>query len=137
MFKTEYTLFGNTLTGTIVPVSGVIVHEDDYYSHIKKAAERCDWNYYRLETAGKDGMADILITRKNEYWFIEVKRLKKKTLNKIEDDLQWQFGQLAFMKRCFRNKTRYMLAVVKDKMALYLKEKSDEIIDYADFIEFI
>jgi len=135
MFSAEYSLFGTLLTGTTVPVKSCMVHEDDYYTHIKKAAERLDWNYYRLETRGKDGMADMLVTRREEYWFIEVKRLKKAKLRTIEDDLQWQYGQLAFLKRCFRNKTRYMLVVVKERFALYLKENSDEVPDYPDFIE--
>lgn len=136
MFLTEYTLFGNTLTGLIVPVSGKpIALEDEYYVKIKHVAERLDWNYYRLETVGKDGVPDILVTRADEYWFIEVKRLKKKKLKTIQDDLQWQFGQLAFMTRCFRNKTHYILAVVKDNTALYLKEKSDETSDYPDFVK--
>lgn len=135
IFLTSYNVLGSPLTGIIRPVSGLIAREDDFYPHIKKAAERRDWSYFRLETVGKDGMADILVTRDAEYSFIEVKRLKKKKLQSVEDDLQWQFGQLAFIKRCLRNSTRYILAVVKDNSVLYLKGEANEQNCWPDFIE--
>lgn len=135
IFQTTYNVLGAPLVGIIRPVGATISTELAFYPHLKRAAENYDWNYFRLETAGKDGMADVLVTNGAKYSFIEVKRLKKKALKSVEDDLTWQFGQLAFMKKCLRNKTHYILAIVNERSALYLKGEGDETWNFPDFIE--
>lgn len=126
----NYNVLGSPLIGREFPIRGAINKEHDYYRRIKDAAERFGWNYYRLETEGKDGMADILVTRGDEYAFIEVKRQTKKVLISIEKDLAWQFGQLAFFKRCTRNKTRYILAVVKEHNAVWFTAPGASLPDF-------
>lgn len=136
MFNTEYTVLGSDLQGVILPCKSLIRVEADYYPVVKRAVECNNWIYNRLETRDKRGMPDIFVTRAYEYWYIEVKRLKKKVLVSIEDDLLWQFGQLAFMKNCMRNRSRYILAVVKEHTALILKGAfPDEHLNYPDFVE--
>lgn len=138
MFSTEYSVLGSTLQGRICPCSVTVTKEHDYYAVIRRAAEAKNWLYNRLETTDKRGMPDIIVTRGPEYWFIEVKRLRKKKLVTIEDDLTWQFGQLAFMKNCYRNRSRYILIVVKEKTALILKGAyPDEHANYPDFAELL
>ena len=137
MFKAEYTVLGSPLHGIIVSCKGTIQKESDYYPYIKRAAESLNWLYNRIETCDKRGMPDILVTRGDEYWLIEVKRLKKKELKSIEDDLHWQFGQLAFMKNCMRNGSRYILVVVKENTVLWLKGDYNEHLDYPDFTQLL
>lgn len=136
MFKTEYNVLGSPLHGVVAPCRGTISREADYYSVIKRAAESRNWLYNRIETCDKRGMPDIFVTRGSEYWYVEVKRLRKKNLQSIEDDLHWQFGQLAFLKNCMRNRSRYILVVAHTNSALWLKgEYQDEHIDYPDFVK--
>lgn len=135
MFLTEYNVLGSPLQGIIIPCKGIIQKEQEYYAVIKRAAESCNWLYNRIDTCDKRGMPDILVSRGPEYWYIEVKRLKKKELVCIEDDLTWQFGQLAFLKSCMRNRSRYILVVVKENITLWLKGDYDEHLNYPDFTQ--
>lgn len=109
IFKPTYNVFGFTLVGTTIPAS--VTAETSVYKVIKTRAEQYNWLYYRLENKFQQGIPDIILFRKNEYWFIEAKLLKRKQLLKPEDNLTWQFGQLAFMVNCLKTQSKYMLAV--------------------------
>lgn len=111
--------------------------ERDIYPRIKAAAEKTSWLYHRLETANMDGMPDILVTKGAEYWFIEVKILRKKALNCVAKDLKWQFGQLAFMQRCLWNKTRYLLMIFNAAQYIVLKGPAEGPLNYPNIIEHI
>lgn len=65
----------------------------------------------------------MLLLKGDSYLMIEGKRLKKKQLNSIEDDLTYQFGQLAFMKRALTLDLCYMLAVGKGSKIAYIGSK--------------
>lgn len=133
-FKTEYTVLNSPLHGIILPCRGLVRTEFDVYPMIKTVTEQRNWLYSRVDNKNQTGTPDIFVSRDQEYWYIEVKRLKKRRLESIEDDLVWQFGQLAFMKRALRNRSRYMLAVAKEDKLVFLKGVYDETCDYPDFV---
>lgn len=137
VFLPEYNVLGVPLVGKIYRTRGRASLEKDAYGAIKRAAEKLGWLYNRIETASMDGMPDIFVSRGHEYAYIEVKRLKLQRLRVIEDQLDWQYGQLAFMKRCSRNGSHYLLMVVKGHEVAVYKEQTDERIEawnYPDFI---
>lgn len=113
----------------------------DMYPYIKAQAQKFGWKYMRVETSDQDGFPDILLVRGSEYWFIEAKILKKKALVSLLDDLNWQFGQIGFMKRALTKRLRYILAVAKGKEIVYILgeyyEENSKLTDNADFIELI
>lgn len=136
-FLEEYAFMGDAVVGKIVPTTAVFKLEKAIYSFIKKRAQNANWKYLRVDTKDQIGFPDILLLRGNIYWQIEAKLLKKKKLTTIEDDLDWQFGQLAYMKRALTLNTNYLLAVAKDSNIIFIKRKSDErhFANYPDFIE--
>ena len=138
MFKLEYNVLGSDLQGVIVPCKSLISRESDFYPCLKKESEDQGWFYNRVETTDQRGFPDILVLRGEEYWLIEVKRLHKSKLVVIEDDLSWQFGQIAFLKTCYRLRINYLLIVATSDEALVLKGAyTDEHTNYPDFIEYL
>lgn len=118
-----------------MPQSRKIGREQAFYAWLKRAAERRGWLYLRLETRNQDGLPDCLVTRGPEYWLIEIKCLKKPRLLSIQDDLTWQFGQLAMLKKCLAQ-ARYMLIVIHTDYIGYFVRKGahHEPGHYPDFI---
>lgn len=136
MFLPTYNLFGAELTTRVSVVGSSFKVEQDSYAYFKKIASAKGWRCLRVETSGQDGFPDILLIRKQEYWLMEVKRLKKAKLRVIEDDLEWQFGQLAFAKRSLTKENNYLLAVVKGNNVAYIKGVYDvqSTVSYPDFV---
>lgn len=118
MFETE-------LTCKSSQVSSVFKLESDSYRHIKRTSSKAGWKFIRVDTVNKIGFPDILLLKKEEYWLIEVKRLKRKKLISIADNLEFQFGQLAFMQRAFTLKLKYLLCVVKDNSIAIIGDKEN------------
>lgn len=112
--------------------------ETGVYEEIKRRANKFGWRYLRVDTTDQKGFPDILLLRKGEYWLIEGKLLKKKKLSSISDDIHWQFGQQAVMKRSITLNLNYMLAVGKGREVAFIKgESNDGRSDYPDFIGLI
>lgn len=136
MFKPTYKVFNSDVACRTVQVTSNFVQETDSYEYLKNIAQPFGWKCIRIDTVGQQGFPDILMLRKNEYWLIESKRLKKKSLDVIEDDVVWQFGQLAFAKRALTLELNYMIVVVKHKTIAYIKgvHDAESIISYPDFV---
>ena len=129
----NYEVFGTKLVDTTVSTS--IDKEVSIYRYIKVRAPLYLWQYCRFENKFQSGIPDIILFRGNEYWWIECKLLKQKTLKSIQDSLTWQFGQLAFMVEAFKRKSKYILAVGQrpNKLTFYMGEYNG-IENFPDFI---
>ena len=110
--------------------------EPKIHTVLKVLTRKKYWKYCRIETVNQIGMPDALLLRGDTYWLVEAKILKKKQLVSLENDLVWQFGQIAFMQKSLKNKLNYMLAVGKDNMlALIIGDyHARECSNYPDFI---
>jgi len=122
-----------------VQTTSDFVLETDSYTYLNKTAKTFGWKCIRVDTVGQQGFPDILMLRKNEYWLIEAKLLKKKSLCSIADDLTWQFGQLAFAKRALTLGLNYMIVVVKHRTIAYIKgaPNAESITHYPDFVRLV
>jgi hypothetical protein len=124
MFLTNYNLLGEDLVCETYCTKSSFTKEKDSYIFIKKNFEDKGYRYVRVDTVNQIGFPDILLLKREIYLLIEAKRLKKKGLSIIEDDLEWQFGQLAFAVRSFTSGVNYAISVCKDnKIAFIGKEK--------------
>lgn len=114
--------FGFELVGTTVSTS--IEKELSVYRYIKVRAPLYLWRYVRLENKFQSGIPDIMLFRGNDYWLIECKVLHKKNLVALQDDLKWQYGQLAFAVDSLKRRMKYMLAVGQkpNKLTFYMGE---------------
>lgn len=123
MFNEQYTLFGLELVCWQFETSSSFPLERDAYAYIKRLSSANKYRYIRVETIGQDGFPDILMLQGTEYLLNEIKRLKKKRLVSIEDDLEWQFGQLGFAVRSMTMGMSYVLSVCKEsKLAIIGQE---------------
>jgi hypothetical protein len=137
MFKSSYDVFGRTVVCNVIQTTVRLKNErPETYNYLKKLTRKYGWKYYQIETLSQDGFPDILILRDDEYWMIEVKYLKRKTLKSIADDLEWQFGQLAVLNRSIVANLNYMLCVAKGDTLAFIKGKTNaqtNVSDYPDF----
>lgn len=114
MFNTRYSLLGVDLVCDILHTKSTFRLEKDSYDFLKRITTNAGYKYSRIETIGQDGFPDVLIMKQDEYCMIEAKRLKKKRLVRLEDDLEWQFGQIGFAVRALTTGLNYVLVVCKD-----------------------
>jgi len=121
MFNSTYNFFGHELVCLYLGTNSCFRLEKHSYTYIKKMFNT--WKFHRIETDNQDGFPDILMFKQDRYLLIEAKRLKKKKLNKLEDDLTWQFGQLGFAKRAFTKNLSYIIVVVKDNQIAFIGDK--------------
>lgn len=122
MFNKTYNFFGHELVCKDYETSSWFKLETDGYKCIKKTFS--DFKYHRIDTVDQKGFPDILLLKGSEYLLIEGKRLKKKKLVKLEDDLTWQYGQLGFAKRAFTLGLTYMIFVVKNNHIAMIGEET-------------
>lgn len=131
----EYNVFGLGLTGVIVPCKTALSRETSVYHAIQRAAQEKGWEYFRVENKLQNGFPDMLVFKSKQYWLIEAKMLHKRTIHRLEDDLEWQPGQLAFMVRALRSGAHYMLAVGdKTNCITYCIGKNHGIENFPDFV---
>lgn len=109
--------------------------ETSVYAAVTELAKATGWRRFRIETKDQQGFPDILLVRRAEYWLIEAKMLHKAHLVSVEDDLVWQFGQLAFMNRALHHGNPYALAVAKGHTLAFIVGGPDDIARYPDFVE--
>ena len=125
MFNSRYTILGVDLVCEELQTKSMFRLEKDVYDYLKRITTAAEYKYSRIETVGQDGFPDILIMKNHEYCLIEAKRLKKKRLVILEDDLEWQFGQIGFAVRALTTGLDYVLAVCKNNtIALIGKENT-------------
>jgi len=138
MFAEEYLFLENTVvTCKSLRVTTRFLKEDKMYEYINKIASKERWKVLRIDTTRKMGFPDLLLLRGPKYWQIEAKLLKKKNLISIEDDLHWQFGQLAYMQRALTINLNYILTVAKDNTIAFIKGVENETTKRADYPDFI
>ena len=116
MILKEYNFLGEKIYCKSIITKLEFSYEFEIYSLIKRTATKAGYRYIRIDTQGQQGFPDILLLKGQKYIQIEAKFLRRKQLNSIVDDLKWQFGQIAYMKRSFMNNENYILAVAKDHM---------------------
>jgi len=125
MFEESYTMLGIELAVKEVTVGSFFRLESDIYNYLKRTTTSGGYKYQRMETVDQDGFPDVLLFKQEEYCLIEAKRLQKKFLASLEDDLKWQFGQIGFAVRCFTLNMDYLLVVGKaNKLAFIGQEQS-------------
>ena len=131
-FKETYTFFNKTVACKTVQATATLKQERQLTQFIRPLALRYGWKYIRIETRDQIGLPDILLLRGETYYQIEAKMLRKKELNSIQDDLHWQPGQLAYMKRALTINLNYILTVAKADMISFI---TSPVNDYPDFIK--
>lgn len=114
MFDKRYSLFELELSCETITTNSKFKIESETYKYIKEKLTSNGYKYYRIDTVDQIGFPDILALKKKEYILIEAKILKKKHLKSITDDLEWQFGQVAFAVRAFSMNLNYLIAVGKE-----------------------
>lgn len=123
IFKENYIFFGHSVDCLTIQTNTTFKLEvHDMYPWIKNKFNT--WKFERIDTVNQIGFPDILILKKEQYCLMEAKILKKKALNSIEDDLTYQFGQLAFMKRSLTLGLSYMLVVGKGNLISFIGDKT-------------
>lgn len=116
-----------------LPMAGFKL-ERDVYVEISARASREAWSSVRIEDKLARGTPDMILLRQKEYCFVEAKFLKKGLLTDPLTQLEWQPGQLAFLKRAIRSGFRYMLVIGTNDGLWYLAGENDGILYYADII---
>jgi len=125
VFSDTYSFFDIELVCFSIETSSMFKVEKDSYTYLKRLSTTNGYKYYRIDTAGQIGFPDILLLKEREYCLIEVKRLENKNLVSLEDNLKWQYGQIAFALRSFKLNLDYLLAVCKEnKLAFIGKENT-------------
>lgn len=104
---------------------------------IKRVSQKSGWKCLKIDTTGQIGFPDNLLLKRATYWQIEAKLLKKKKLVSIEDDLRYQFGQIAYMKRAFTLGLNYMLVVGKGHKIAFIKGTSNHATKCSDYPDFV
>lgn len=137
MFQERYNVFGVEVRCVVTQCASTFPRESSLYTHVRRIALARDWRYIRVDTQDQIGFPDILLMRKREFWLIEGKMLKKRQLRSLEDDLQWQFGQLAFMNRALVSGVPYILAVAKGDCLAYISGVENDVACYPDFVELV
>ena len=140
MFETDY-IFKETAVVCLAKRTTVVFSkESNIYSYLKRLSQNAGWKFLRVDTTNQMGFPDILLLKGNTYWQIEAKLLKKKKLVTIEDDLKFQFGQLAYMKRALTLNLNYALVVAKDTTIAFITGATNEETkrsDYTNIIRFL
>ena len=129
-----YDVFGVCYACTEAHARTTFDREFDVYPRLKEAFESCGWLFNRVETAQKDGFPDIIVAKGDDYFFVEVKMLHKRVLKDIAEDLKWQFGQLAFLKKADMRGVHYLLVVAKEDRLFFIR-RNHAAFDIADVIE--
>jgi len=125
MFEKNYNFFGVELDCQVLTFSSTFHKESDAYAYLKKISTAAGYKYTRIETVNQIGFPDIILLKGERYFLIEAKRLDKKNLTSLEDDLKWQFGQIAFAVRSVTLELSYALVVCKDnKLAIIGQEQT-------------
>lgn len=88
--------------------------EDKGVAWLRDRARLGGWKFHKIDTINQMGFPDVLLLKGVDYWLIECKRLKKKALNNLADDLAWQPGQLSYFKRSLTLNLNYVLTVFKN-----------------------
>lgn len=120
MFEDAYEVFGDKWRCVTTRRRTTFKSEAASYKYLDAIASANGWVVKRVETKLQQGFPDMLLLRGDEYWLIECKKLKKNALQSVPDDLHWQFGQLAFLKRAYDKRLNYMLSVVRDREIAHL-----------------
>jgi hypothetical protein len=119
IFQPNYSFFGNNVRCVVVETNKRFKLEvPDVYPWVKEYYK--GWKFLRTETPDQRGMPDLLLLQGDKYLMIEAKVLKQKKLVKLEDNLTWQFGQIAFMKRALTLGLSYKLVVAKDNLIAFI-----------------
>lgn len=125
MFADRYEMLGVELVVVRLATSSNFKLETKVYDCLKSKLTGKGYNYYRIDTKAQMGFPDILALKGDSYCLIEAKILKKAKLVSLEDDLEWQFGQIAFALRAFSLDLNYLIAVGKgSSLVLIGKEKT-------------
>ena len=123
VFQPTYNLFGHELTCKTIQVGSAFILERNVDHWVKNYFQPKGWSYNKIDTQRQHGFPDILLLRKSNYIMIEDKLLRKKQLLSLEDDLKWQFGQLAFAKRSLSRGNNYLLCVGKNKTIAFIGDE--------------
>lgn len=115
-----FSLFGSTLKALVLPYKGGAKKESALYTLMKDKAEKLCWTFVRVETKDQQGFPDMLLLKGPSFWLIEAKKLYKKNLYSIKDDLHWQYGQLGFLATAVTQKMPYCLLVGAKDHILYI-----------------
>ena len=110
-FLPEYTIFGLKVVATVFDTKRFFNEEKKLTTHLKRASSKSGWRFLKVDTDVQIGFPDVLLLKKERFWLIESKILKKKNLIKLEDDLKWQPIQISFMVDALRRKLNYSLFV--------------------------
>lgn len=125
MFQKRYDLMSLGLIVEVIDISFKFRLEIDIYAYIKRLTQLAGFKYHRIDTVNQQGFPDILLLKNDDYCLIEAKMLKKKKLVSLEDDLEWQFGQIAYAVRAVTLEHDYLLAVGRhNKLALIGQEQT-------------
>jgi hypothetical protein len=121
-FKQSYIFFGHSVDCLTIETNTTFKLEvPDMYPYLKKYCNT--WKFQRIDTTNQIGFPDILLLKKGDYVLMEAKILKKKQLNSIEDDLKFEFGQIAFMKRSLTLGLSYILVVAKGNLISFIGDR--------------
>lgn len=124
MFANRYEMLGMELVVVSLTTGSNFQLETKIYDYLKAKLTANDYKYYRIDTKAQMGFPDVLALKGDSYCLIEAKRLKKSKLVSLEDDLEWQFGQIAFAIRAFSLDLNYLIAVGKGSSLAFIgKEK--------------
>lgn len=135
MFSTGYKLFNFTLVGETLRTKVKFKKESDIYKFLRPKVRKLGWKYLRVDTTNQIGFPDVLLLKEKEYWQLEAKLLKKKELLNLEDDLKWQYGQIAYMTTALSRNLNYILVVAKETTITFIKgDHNVQCPDYPDFI---
>lgn len=119
IFQASYSFFGNPVGCSVIETNKNFKLEiPDVYPWLKGHYK--GWKFMRTETPDQRGMPDLLLLQGDKYLMIEAKVLKQKKLVSIEDNLHWQFGQIAFMKRAITLGLSYKLVVAKNNLIAFI-----------------
>lgn len=137
MFLSSYDCFGSVAVCEVLQTATLFNKEQKIYEFITKLATKQNWKAVRVDTVGQIGFPDMLLLKSDCYWQIEAKQLKKSKLLSLEDDISWEFGQFAYMKRALSLNLNYILAVSKgNKLAIikgdYCEQR--ECFNYSDLV---
>lgn len=135
MFAPRYTVFEKEVCCAVVQQASAFKRESSVYKALTELAQEKGWRRFRIETKDQQGFPDMLFVRRGEYWLVEAKMLHKARLVYVEDDLVWQFGQLAFMNRALHYGNPYALVVAKGRSLACIVGGPDDVACYPDFIE--
>ena len=136
-FQDQYTLLNSVAECRVISSATEFSLEKQLTNFLSRLTRKAGWKYLRIDTTDQQGFPDILLLKRDTYWQIEAKLLKKKRLVSLENDLRYEFGQVAYMKRAFTLGLNYMLVVSKGSKIAFIKgipPNETQCSDYPDFI---